>query len=78
VKPTVSNPEFSHVSVRILFTDKPAILLAFCVFIPFQLLTYCHFHSPANADKGVERKVTLENASVQDVKNALENLAKSN
>jgi hypothetical protein len=29
-------------------------------------------------DKGVERKVTLENASVQDVKNALENLAKSN
>lgn len=35
------------------------------------------FHS-LFIDKGVERKVTLENASVQDVKNALENLAKSN
>ncbi|KAG2189011.1 hypothetical protein INT44_004153 [Umbelopsis vinacea] len=32
----------------------------------------------ARFDKGVERKVTLENASVQDVKNALENLAKLN
>jgi hypothetical protein len=74
VKLTVCNPEFSLASVRLLFIDFP-----FCCYSSSRSITNSLYLCTLSfIDKGVERKVTLENASVQDVKNALENLAKSN